>query len=299
MAELTKLSNEDFVKIATDYALEAVLRWEHVKDAFGNTNYHLWTSSGEYFVKVFGDEDVESIRYEIELQDYVSKFVPVALILRTTHDDLYASFYGKPTIVTKKADGEHLQSLNPEQLHSLAVVVATFHKALIDLRLAGREWDSITRFPEYLFGVDQHLDMELGRCKVDGRIAAKIPRQIIHADLAPVNILFLGNEVSAVLDWGDAHVSSRAYDIATLFVKFNLYDDTHCSQRQQFLSTYETITVLSREEKMLLPLFMKRRILSSIGWQTRQLSVHPDSKIELESSIKANWKKYETVSEQI
>ena len=46
------------------------------------------------------------------------------------------------------------------------------------------------------------------------------PLVLIHGDFQPSNILFQGNSAIALLDFGDAGFSYRAYDVARAILRF-------------------------------------------------------------------------------
>ena len=84
-----------------------------------------------------------------------------------------------------------------------------------------------------------------------------LPRGIIHADLFPDNVLFLGTRVSGLIDFYFAATDLLAYDVAVLRAAWSFSSDgrRHLPANDAaLLGGYQSIRPLSKDELAALPL---------------------------------------------
>jgi hypothetical protein len=132
---------------------------------------------------------------------------------------------GKPTALCSFLDG--VSSKRPPASHARAVgaALAQLHQALEGFPLSRPNdlgpdnwadlWKGRARHAEALEpGIAAAIQGDLERFKSDW--PKDLPRGIIHADLFPDNVLFLGDEVSGLIDFYFACNDFLAYDVAVM-----------------------------------------------------------------------------------
>ncbi len=95
-----------------------------------------------------------------------------------------------------------------------------------------------------------------------------LPRAIIHGDYSPKNILFRGQTIAAVLDFGDACVNLRTLDVArgvTAFGRAGRYGVDR-GLAQSFLRAYQTHQPLLAQEVEAIPDLIRWRYLQNMIW---------------------------------
>ena len=103
---------------------------------------------------------------------------------------------------------------------------------------------------------------------------ALLPKQIIHSDLHPHNILMNGGAVGAIIDFDTMRLSQRARDIAFAVYRLGRQfligsgDETAALKAplllKSFIDSYMTIEKLSKEEIRLMPILIKDEFLLKI-----------------------------------
>lgn len=104
----------------------------------------------------------------------------------------------------------------------------------------------------------------------------KLKNKVIHSDLHPHNILMDNKEVKAILDFDAVRISQQARDVACAIYRFgrqflierNMVDN-HISAlavrlRDLFLTKYNEINILNKEEVAIMPLLVKEEFLKKI-----------------------------------
>ncbi len=96
------------------------------------------------------------------------------------------------------------------------------------------------------------------------------PKQVIHADLHPHNLLFESDTLTAILDFGDIRSHYRAFDAAggahRLIRQFVIAEGKPWQESLRegstlFWDAYQFVFPLSKEDESTIPVFMKMAIL--------------------------------------
>jgi Ser/Thr protein kinase RdoA (MazF antagonist) len=92
------------------------------------------------------------------------------------------------------------------------------------------------------------------------------PKQIVHADWHPGNMLFRENQVVAVIDYDSARLQPRVLDIGNGALQFSITggdddvskwaDNVDEARFKRFLRGYDEVMLLSQAEIRTLPLLM-------------------------------------------
>jgi len=95
---------------------------------------------------------------------------------------------------------------------------------------------------------------------LEGNIWPKdLPIGVIHADLFPDNVFFLGERVSGLIDFTFACTDMLAYDVAICLNAWCFESDCsfNVTKARAFLSAYGRVRKLSRPEESALPLLAR------------------------------------------
>ncbi len=104
----------------------------------------------------------------------------------------------------------------------------------------------------------------------------KLPRCIIHGDLRPENVKFIGEKLSGVFDWDTAREEVRVYDVVrSLF--FDLHKDglaLNLEELKNWVIAYQKAAEalgypLSEEEIRAIPEMVRARLLNQFIWLVR------------------------------
>ena len=98
------------------------------------------------------------------------------------------------------------------------------------------------------------------------------PKQIVHADWHPGNMLFRDNRVVAVIDYDAARIQQRVIDVANGALQFSIIgggddpkqwpDYIDESRFKRFLRGYDDVNVLSRAELRTIPYLMIEALIA-------------------------------------
>lgn len=133
-----------------------------------------------------------------------------------------------------------------------------------------REIDA-TLLKEFSFFEDIIRQVEENSAKIE-----KMPKNIIHSDLHPHNILMRGDRVAAIIDFDSIRISQQARDAAFAIYRFGRQFFIKTDQEQSklkedarrlkdiFLHKYLTINQLTEEEIKLMPILIKDEFMKKL-----------------------------------
>ncbi len=113
-----------------------------------------------------------------------------------------------------------------------------------------------------------------------GSIPEDLPEGILHGDLFPDNVLG-GGRVEAIIDFEEAWIGPRAFDLVMAFVGFGWHDGVPMSERWDALLTgYESVRPLKESEKESLPALHRYATLSIAAWRYwKHVMSEPDTEL--------------------
>jgi len=113
-----------------------------------------------------------------------------------------------------------------------------------------------------------------------GSIPEDLPEGILHGDLFPDNVLG-GGRVEAIIDFEEAWIGPRAFDLVMAFVGFGWHDGVPMSERWGSLMTgYESVRPLKESEKESLPALHRYATLSIAAWRYwKHVMSEPDKEL--------------------
>ncbi len=263
-------------------------------------NWFVETLQGKYFLRrrnpIFTRE---SIDFEIGLIEHlVAQGFPTAPVIRTRDGSLSVIAKGSYWELYEYLPGERFSVTNPAQIHSAAGLLADFHQTAIGYKASpvpdrtidlNRIERFIDIFEEELKTRTKALGIVLapplaGFFKSQADLVLKgmepisgQPLVLIHGDFQPSNILFQGDRAIALLDFGDAGFSYRAYDVARAILRFATLRADYISQSdiaplldldrvEAFMYAYQAKLPLSQREISVIPDLLRGIYLYDAGF---------------------------------
>lgn len=263
-------------------------------------NWFIEAARGKYFLRRRNPAFTkESIDFELGLIDHlVSLGFPTARLIGTEDGCISVSAEGRYWELYEYIPGERFCTANFPQICSAARLLATFHQMAAGYKAKpvpdrvfnmNRIYGFIDAFEDELKARTKSLSIVLvpslaGFFRGQARLVMKgieplslEPMVLIHGDFQPSNLLFKGNAAIALLDYGDAGFSYRAYDVAKAILRFSTLKPNYGSQRDidpvldlertvAFMSAYQAELPLSKTELSVIPDLLKGIFLYDAGF---------------------------------
>jgi len=221
LSVFTPVSESQLAAWLKNYSVGAPARLEPIAAGIENTNYFVTTSDGSYVLTLFEKLTPQELPFYLNLMAHLARAgveAPAPIPDRT--GALFSVLNGKPAGLVIRVDGTQIDA--PDVPHCAAVGAAlgrlhvagaTYRPRLSNRRGPGW-WRQAAR------AVRPFLDQERNELLAAelkfqaGFGKGKLPRGAIHADLFCDNVLFVGDRVSGIIDFGFAATDFLAYDLA-------------------------------------------------------------------------------------
>ena len=189
-----------------------------------NTGYHVWSGGRRFFLRVNESAPESDVRFEAEAQQYLhaARF-PVPEPCSTVEGRPWVEVAGKPAMLFAYAPGEELaaSAITPEHCRRVGEQLGRLHELSAGFAAArpnpyGPSW--VAERLRRLQGAPADAEAAAALPFFEEELARAaalpgVPRGLIHGDLFVDNVLWIGERVSAVLDWEMSCVDPFAYDL--------------------------------------------------------------------------------------
>jgi len=270
MAVYTEVSDDELAAFIASYDLGAVLSYKGIAEGVENTNYLLHTEKGPYFLTLYEKRVTPSdLPFFLGLMEHLANAgLNCPTPVRDAEGHMLRTLAGRPAALVTFLEGVWIR--RPQPRHCLAV-----GKALAGLHLAGRGfagtranalglsgWRPLfdrfqPRANDVAAGLATAIEQELDY--LEAHWPAGLEHGIIHADLFPDNVFFLGDRLSGLIDFYFACNDALAYDLAVTLNAWCFESDHtfNMTKGQALLKGYQSIRPLAPDEWAALPLLAR------------------------------------------
>ena len=270
MAVFTDITETELGAFLAEYDLAELRSYRGIAEGSENSNFVLHTGKGEFILTLYEKRvDEADLPFFLGLMQHLAlKGINCPLPVARRDGSLIGRLAGRPAAIITFLEGVWPRRPTAPQCREVGKALAAMHIASADftlsrpnaLSLAGwrKLWAaSRDRSGEVDAGLKDDIDADFelfARAWPSG-----LPAGVIHADLFPDNVFFLGNRLSGLIDFYFACNDFYAYDVATClnawcFEKDGAYNIT---KGAALLSGYESVRPLTAAEKDALPILAR------------------------------------------
>jgi homoserine kinase type II len=270
MAVYTEVSDEDLEAFVAQYELGDVVAYKGIAEGVENSNYLLQTERGTYILTIYEKRVArDDLPFFLGLMDHLAAqgFVcPVPI--HGKDGKALRELCGRPAAVVSFLKGMWPRRIAPRHCALLGDAMARLHLAGLTFKMRRRNalgvhgWHPLydackDRAHEVRPGLSVELGAELDF--LEANWPKSLPEGVIHADLFPDNIFFLGNELSGVIDFYFACTDFLIYDLAICLNAWCFENDGsfNVTKARLMLSNYRKRRPLSTEEMSALPVLAR------------------------------------------
>lgn len=265
MAVYTKLSENNLREFFLKYNLGKLLDYKGIQEGIENTNYFIKTDNGKFILTVYEKrvEEKDLPFFMGLMRNLFDANFPSPEPIVNKNGNYITEISKKKAAVVSFLDGSVKKNLNPDNCHEVGKQTAKLHMITKNLtgkrenKLSISSWRKIYNnikkdcskiHPNLTKIIEKNLD------EIESSWPKNIPSGIIHADLFPDNIFFMGNKLTGIIDFYFSCCDFYAFEIAICFnalcfegksenLSFNV------TKAKKFIDGYSKIRKLSEEEK--------------------------------------------------
>jgi homoserine kinase type II len=225
MAVYTDVDDEELIAFLATYDLGELLSCKGIAEGVENSNFYLHTGAGSFILTLYEKRVAEKdLPFFLGLMEHLcARGLTCPQPVRNRAGAALGRLAGRPAVIVTFLDGYSIH--RPEKNHCAAL-----GEALARLHLAGEGFEMTranalsvsgwrplfephaARAGEVAPGLGDIVAAELEH--LERHWPRGLPGGVIHADLFPDNVFFLGDRVSGLIDFYFACTDAYAYDLA-------------------------------------------------------------------------------------
>jgi homoserine kinase type II len=270
MAVYTDVIAEELAAFLAGYDIGELLAYKGIAEGVENSNFLVHTSRG-YFILTLYEKRVaaKDLPFFLALMEHLhARGLTCPQPVKNKRGEMLGTVAGRPAAVITFLDGMWIRRPSPSHCAAVGEALAKLHLAGIGFgrsranALSVEGWRPLyehcrQRANDLQRDLEQFLAAELSY--LEAQWPRELPQGVIHADLFPDNVFFLGNKLSGLIDFYFACTDSLAYDVAICLNAWCFESDHsyNVTKGRGLLQAYEKVRPLSRSERDALPLLAR------------------------------------------
>ena len=270
MAVYTDINEDDLRQFLKAYDVGELLSYRGIAEGVENSNFLLHTEKFPLILTLYEKRvDEGDLPFYLGLMQHLAdRGLSCPLPLARDDGAPYGRLCGRPAALISFLEGMWLRKPAATHCRELGVALARMHIAGQDFELTRKNalalkgwvdlWDkSAARADEVQSGLENEITEELAL--LEDRWPVDLPEGVIHADLFPDNVFFIGDKLSGVIDFYFACNDFLAYDLsiclnAWCFEKDGAFNVT---KARALIEGYQSVRPLGPDEIEALPLLCR------------------------------------------
>ncbi|MCX8996385.1 homoserine kinase [Rhizobiaceae bacterium BDR2-2] len=266
MAVYTDINEVDLRNFLTAYDAGDLLSYKGIAEGVENSNFLLHTTKAPLILTLYEKRvDRGDLPFFLGLMEHLaSRGLTCPLPLPRRDGALLGELSGRPAALISFLEGMWLRKPEARHCREVGAALAAMHLAGADfalkrpnaLSLEGWKglWEkSAARADEVEKGLEDEIGAEMAFFSQNW--PNDLPQGVIHADLFPDNVFFLGDRLSGLIDFYFACNDMLAYDVSICLNAwcFEKNGDYNVTKGRALLEGYRSVRALSDAEIAALP----------------------------------------------
>jgi len=271
MAVYTDVAADELAEFLKHYDIGELLSYKGIAEGVENSNFLLHTTAG-YFILTLYEKRVAKgdLPFFLGLMTHLASHrINCPQPVKSKSGEALSTLAGRPAAIINFLEG--IWPRKPSAAHCAGV-----GQALAKMHLAGRDFGmtranalsvsgwrplfdaAASRADELQHGLRAFIAAELDHLE-NNVWPRNLPQGVIHADLFPDNVFFLGEQLSGIIDFTFACTDILAYDVAICLNAWCFESDYsfNVTKARAFLNAYGRERKLTDAEQDALPLLAR------------------------------------------
>jgi homoserine kinase type II len=270
MAVYTDVTAEDLQKFLANYDIGDLLAYKGIAEGVENSNFLLHTSRGYYILTLYEKRVAASdLPFFLGLMEHLAeRGLTCPQPVKNREGMALGHVARRPAAIVTFLDGMWIRRPSAAHCGALGTALAQLHQAGADFPMTRKNALSVEGWrPLHEVARERCDDIHRGLAKaIEDELSfleqtwpRTLPQGVIHADLFPDNVFFLGDVLSGLIDFYFACTDTLAYDIAICLNAWCFEPDRsfNVTKGRAMLLAYARVRALSAEERAALPLLCR------------------------------------------
>jgi homoserine kinase type II len=270
MAVYTDVSADDLTRFLSVYDIGELLSYKGIAEGVENSNFLVHTSAGNFILTLYEKRVAEDdLPFFLGLMEHLAeRGITCPQPVKNRQGGVLGKIAGRPAAIVTFLDGLWIRRPSPSHCSAVGGALARLHLAGADFKqkranaLSIESWRPLyehakVRGDSVRQGLCSEIEMELDA--LEKSWPRRLPQGVIHADLFPDNVFFLGDKLSGLIDFYFACTDTLAYDVAVCLNAWCFESDHsyNVTKGRSLLNAYGTVRALSEAERNALPVLAR------------------------------------------
>ena len=266
MAVYTDINEIELAAYLENYNIGTLLSFKGIAEGVENSNFLLRTTEGTFILTLYEKRvDRDDLPFFIKLMQHLAvNGIECPQPVVQKKGEAIGELAGRPSAIVTFLEGMWLRKPAAEHCYALGVAMAQMHLAGQNFAmerensLTLKDWRPL--WEKCMADADAveaglRAQTEVDLAYLEQNWPSDLPRGVIHADLFPDNVFFIGQNLSGIIDFYFACTDMLAYDLAICLNAWCFERDFsyNLTKGTALLRGYNSVRPLNSAEREALP----------------------------------------------
>jgi homoserine kinase type II len=270
MAVYTDVGADDLTRFLAGYDLGELLSYKGIAEGVENSNFLVHTARGNFILTLYEKRVAAAdLPFFLALMEHLARRgITCPQPVHNKAGAVLGELAGRPAAMVTFLDGLWIRRPSTKHCAAVGAALARLHLAGADFPMTRANALSVEGWRRLAAQADGRADSvqaglagtirgELGH--LEQVWPRGLPHGVIHADLFPDNVFFLGDQLSGLIDFYFACTDTLAYDLAICLNAWCFEPDHsyNVTKGRAMLQAYAQVRALSADEREALPVLAR------------------------------------------
>ncbi|MGE3144825.1 MAG: homoserine kinase [Pseudorhodoplanes sp.] len=270
MAVYTDVSADELKAFIDGYGIGALLSYKGIAEGVENSNFLLHAEAGHFILTLYEKRvAAKDLPFFLALMEHLAaRGINCPQPVKNKQGEVLGAVAGRPAALVTFLEGMWMRRADAKHCAAVGEALAKLHLAGADFRMTRQNALSVEGWRPLVAACRERADgVQAGlRATIEDELAyleknwpQHLPAGVIHADLFPDNVFFLGDALSGLIDFYFACTDMLAYDVAICLNAWCFEPDFsyNVTKGRALLSSYAKVRALGEAERDALPLLAR------------------------------------------
>jgi len=270
MAVYTDVAAEDLARFLAGYDIGELLSYKGIAEGVENSNFLVHTGAGSFILTLYEKRVVAAdLPFFLGLMEHLAaRGITCPQPVKNRQGGMLGTLAGRPAALVTFLEGMWMRRISNAHCAAVGEALAKLHLAGRDFKMKRPNALGMESWrPLYQQAKDRGDSVREGLCDAIAKELSALekswprdlPQGVIHADLFPDNVFFLGDKLSGLIDFYFACTDALAYDVSVCLNAWCFETDHafNVTKGRALLKGYAQVRPLSPQERDCLPVLSR------------------------------------------
>ncbi|MBI2713340.1 MAG: homoserine kinase [Rhizobiales bacterium] len=270
MAVYTDVTADDLTRFLADYDIGSLRSYKGIAEGVENSNFLVHTDTGNFILTLYEKRVAAGdLPFFLGLMEHLaSRGITCPQPVKNRQGGMLGTVAGRPAAIVTFLDGLWIRRPTASHCAAVGEALARLHLAGADFKMKRANALGIESWrPLYEQAKARGDSVRPGLCAdIDKELTTlaklwprDLPHGVIHADLFPDNVFFLGDSLSGLIDFYFACTDMLSFDVAVCLNAWCFEPDHsyNVTKGRALLKSYDKVRALEPAERAALPVLAR------------------------------------------